>query len=52
MLVAINKKVTNNKPANVRMKVAELNGKKFKPENFKQIFKQILDKLVDDSDMF
>ena len=52
VLVAINKKVTNNKPANVRMKVAELTGKKFKPENFKQIFKQILDKLVDDSDMF
>lgn len=52
ILVVLNKKVTNNKPVNVRSKVLELTGRKFKPENFKQIFKEILADLVDKSDMF
>ena len=39
-------------PKHVRNEVEKLTGKKFKPENFKQIFKQILTGLVDKSDMF
>ena len=52
VLVALNKKVTNNKPVNVRSKVYELTGRKFKPEDFKQIFKRMLTNMVDSSDMF
>lgn len=52
ILVVLNKKVTNNKPVNVRSRVLELTGRKFKPENFKQIFKEILANFVDKSDMF
>ena len=39
-------------PKHVRDEVEKLTGRKFKPENFKQIFKQILADLVDKSDMF
>jgi sugar-specific transcriptional regulator TrmB len=52
ILVALNKKVANNKPVNVRNEVTKLTGKQFKPENFKKIFKDIICGLIDKSDCF
>lgn len=39
-------------PKSVREKVTEMTGREFKPENFKELFKDALGRLVDDSDMF
>lgn len=52
ILAALNKKVTNNKPVNVRNEVAKLTGKQFKPENFKKIFKDVICSLIDNSNCF
>lgn len=52
ILAALNRKVTNNKPVNVRNEVSKLTGKKFKPENFKKIFKDIICGMIDKSDCF
>lgn len=52
LLTILNKKVTNNKPVNVRAEVEKFTGKKFKPENFKKIFKDIINSAIENSDLF
>ena len=49
---SINDYLLNSKPANVRAEVEKFTGKKFKPENFKKIFKDIINSTIDNSDLF